>query len=304
MNTTMADGAAQRLVAQIGEALFGQPGLTLMELYNLCMDERSRSGFHPALHESIFRYYADESLRLRKVLDEVAECLPSVYYMDPPDGGNVSIPEQVRRMAEDAAHHRKAAPPSPAGQDALFTEELAELRRLVPSVNQKQALDAAIAALAARQPVAAAVKDSLTVGGGQAVAWMTHHDEPMLYPSFSEAAAYCDDAEPPIPLYAAPPAQAVVEGWSGWATQYPGAMPKLYGAREIAEVNHHPEEGQRMIFLSEQPAQAVDLGQFRDLIGFATYHAINLPETDPRRDFIRQANEFVALIDSQGVGNA
>jgi hypothetical protein len=35
----------------------------------------------------------------------------------------------------------------------LFIEELAELRRLVPSVNQKQALDAAIAALAARQPV-------------------------------------------------------------------------------------------------------------------------------------------------------
>lgn len=29
---TMADGAAKRLVAQIGEALFGQPGLTLMEL--------------------------------------------------------------------------------------------------------------------------------------------------------------------------------------------------------------------------------------------------------------------------------
>lgn len=29
---TMADGARERLVAQIGEALFGQPGLTLMEL--------------------------------------------------------------------------------------------------------------------------------------------------------------------------------------------------------------------------------------------------------------------------------
>lgn len=29
---TMADGAAQRLVAQIADALFGQPGLTLMEL--------------------------------------------------------------------------------------------------------------------------------------------------------------------------------------------------------------------------------------------------------------------------------
>ncbi|HAL22283.1 MAG TPA: hypothetical protein DCP40_06090 [Stenotrophomonas sp.] len=32
MNTTMADGARERCVAQIGEALFGQPGLTLMEL--------------------------------------------------------------------------------------------------------------------------------------------------------------------------------------------------------------------------------------------------------------------------------
>ncbi|WP_256643712.1 hypothetical protein [Stenotrophomonas sp. 9(2022)] len=53
--------------------------------------------------------------------------------------------------------------------------------------------------------------------------------------------------------------QPLGEGWSGWATQYPGAMPKLYGAREIAEVNHHPDEGQRLIFLSEQPAQAVDL---------------------------------------------
>lgn len=46
-----------------------------------------------------------------------------------------------------------SAQPSPEGQDVLFIEELAELRRLVPSVNQKHALDAAIAALAARQPV-------------------------------------------------------------------------------------------------------------------------------------------------------
>lgn len=29
---TMADGAAQRCVAQIGEALFGEPGMTLMEI--------------------------------------------------------------------------------------------------------------------------------------------------------------------------------------------------------------------------------------------------------------------------------
>ncbi|WP_207785181.1 hypothetical protein [Stenotrophomonas maltophilia] len=55
--------------------------------------------------------------------------------------------------------------------------------------------------------------------------------------------------------------QPVGEGWSGWATQYAGKMPKLYGAREIAELNHYPDEGQRLIFLTEQPAQAVDLGQ-------------------------------------------
>ena len=42
-------------------------------------------------------------------------------------------------------------------------------------------------------------------------AWMTHHDEPMLFPSRAEAAQYCDDDERPIALYAAPqPAPARV----------------------------------------------------------------------------------------------
>lgn len=36
------------------------------------------------------------------------------------------------------------------------------------------------------------------------LAWMTHHDEPMLFPTEKEAAAYCDDDEKPIPLYAHP----------------------------------------------------------------------------------------------------
>ncbi|WP_152239491.1 hypothetical protein [Xanthomonas sp. LMG 12461] len=42
-----------------------------------------------------------------------------------------------------------------------------------------------------------------------------------------------------------------------------------------------------------------DLRKFRDLIGFALWQAIQLPETDPRRDYIRQANELVLMIDSQ-----
>ncbi|MBG4630639.1 hypothetical protein I5F56_00115 [Pseudomonas aeruginosa] len=39
-------------------------------------------------------------------LEQCASALPGTYYMDPPDGGNVSIPEQIRRMAKDAARYR------------------------------------------------------------------------------------------------------------------------------------------------------------------------------------------------------
>jgi hypothetical protein len=39
-------------------------------------------------------------------LKECASALPGTYYMDPPDGGDVSIPEQIRRMAKDAARYR------------------------------------------------------------------------------------------------------------------------------------------------------------------------------------------------------
>lgn len=40
------------------------------------------------------------------VINEVAAALPGAHYMDPPDGGDVSIPEQVRRMAKDAERYR------------------------------------------------------------------------------------------------------------------------------------------------------------------------------------------------------
>ncbi|HBO7839599.1 TPA: hypothetical protein L5A16_006791, partial [Pseudomonas aeruginosa] len=38
--------------------------------------------------------------RLKAELSQCASALPGTYYMDPPDGGNVSIPEQIRRMAK------------------------------------------------------------------------------------------------------------------------------------------------------------------------------------------------------------
>jgi hypothetical protein len=54
-----------------------------------------------------------------------------------------------------------------------------------------------------------------------------------------------------------PGAQA--PGWSGWATQKPGQMLKLWGTREVAELNHDLTGDARLIFLSEQTAQGIDL---------------------------------------------
>lgn len=44
------------------------------------------------------------------------------------------------------------------------------------------------------------------------------------------------------------------QGWSGWACQYPGKLPRLYGARELAELNCDPGNGDRMLLLSENAA--------------------------------------------------
>lgn len=37
---------------------------------------------------------------------ELLDLLPGTYYMDPPDGGDVTILEQLKRIAEDAARYR------------------------------------------------------------------------------------------------------------------------------------------------------------------------------------------------------
>ena len=44
--------------------------------------------------------------RLRAELAACAAALPGVYYMDSPDGGDVSVSEQLRRMAKDAGRYR------------------------------------------------------------------------------------------------------------------------------------------------------------------------------------------------------
>lgn len=44
--------------------------------------------------------------QIKTEYDECASTISGVYYMDPPDGGDVSVPEQLRRMARDAARYR------------------------------------------------------------------------------------------------------------------------------------------------------------------------------------------------------
>ena len=43
---------------------------------------------------------------LRAELAACAAALPGVYYMDSPDGGDVPVSEQLRRMAKDAERYR------------------------------------------------------------------------------------------------------------------------------------------------------------------------------------------------------
>ncbi|MGN7766887.1 hypothetical protein ACTJJM_05225 [Stenotrophomonas sp. 22692] len=95
-----------------------------------------------------------------------------------------------------------AAQPSPGGHGSITVDDLSQVIRQVDGNHTlgagslAEAILAKLPHLAARQPV------------GEPVAWMTHHDEPMLFPTAAEASAYCEDDEQPVPLFRSP-AQAV-----------------------------------------------------------------------------------------------
>ena len=48
----------------------------------------------------------DQNRYLESTLAACAAALPGVYYMDSPDGGDVPVSEQLRRMAKDAERYR------------------------------------------------------------------------------------------------------------------------------------------------------------------------------------------------------
>ncbi|MEV1219648.1 hypothetical protein ABZR51_31650, partial [Pseudomonas aeruginosa] len=62
--------------------------------------------FMVATSPDVVLWLIAEVERLEAELSQCASALPGTYYMDPPDGGDVSIPEQIRRMAKDAARYR------------------------------------------------------------------------------------------------------------------------------------------------------------------------------------------------------
>ncbi|WP_329845748.1 hypothetical protein [Stenotrophomonas sepilia] len=127
-----------------------------------------------------------------------------------------------------------SAQPSPGGQGDALDLVMGECEEWFDTtdVDMVAAAESIIAALSARQPVriygcCAQPEGELHTAEcpnmqhltarqpvGEPLAWMTHHDEPMLFPAAAEAAAYCEDDEQPVPLFRAP-AQAVDLGrWS------------------------------------------------------------------------------------------
>ncbi|WP_353099147.1 Lar family restriction alleviation protein [Stenotrophomonas lactitubi] len=113
------------------------------------------------------------------------------YLIDKCEGDTISeegLQQALAAMATDERYCIAARQPvAPTLQQISdYLHGLGEIKR---AVIEREAL-------AARQPV------------GEPVAWMTHHDEPMLFPTAAEAAAYCEDDEQPAPLFRSP-AQAV-----------------------------------------------------------------------------------------------
>lgn len=50
--------------------------------------------------------WKEHAASLQAEIDGIARTLPGVFYMDPPDGGSVTLVEQFERMAKDAARWR------------------------------------------------------------------------------------------------------------------------------------------------------------------------------------------------------
>ncbi len=254
MNTNMADGAAQRLVAEMGQRLFGQPGLNLMEL------AEKVKGMQPSP--------AMTALGLRVVEDSTVP--PGTFEIRQPSSpGQGDMRAQFEAWAHAQSHR--------GGN--IITDRDAENPDVYACPNAQLTWQCWKAALAARQPVAAAVKDSLTVGGGQA------------------------ERRAPVQGYHGGTIPWRVHGlaWEAYAKQYGNRQT----AERLAERGGFGVKEMDMFLpgwrdMAEgSPAQAVDLGQFRDLARSWIVEAGGAV-ADTKHAC---ADELLALIDSKAVGN-
>lgn len=204
MNTTMADGASERLDAQIADALFGQPGMSKLDVANQLRLLRGKGG--PLLCGSCYGLgvIGYTSGQTPEQFEQGEFPCPECAQPSLADQGDGLLPCPFCGNSAEFVPYKNNGLTVKCKSMGCIQRHQRTLRYGIEWLRTSMTEHWNARALAARPPVGAAVKDSLTVGGGQAVAWMTHHDEPMLFPTAAEAAAYCEDDEQPVPLFRSP----------------------------------------------------------------------------------------------------
>lgn len=214
----------------------------------------------------------------------------------------------VDHAPQVAAWNRRAlsAQPSPGGQRDASRLLAAYLGEPHPDLNPEHeisiqtAINAIAYAIAASQPV------------GEPVAWMTHHDEPMLFPTAAEAAAYCEDDEQPAPLFRSP-AQAVDlgTGVKAIAAERERQLHAEGFTRDSDRQYQRGELAKAATAYVQLAAMDLAAGGTRDHIAWHGPAAVWpwAPEwwkpVDARRDLVRAGALIAAqidLLDSQAVG--
>lgn len=152
------------------------------------------------------------------------------------------------------------------------------------------------ALLAARQPVAAAVKDSLTVGGGQEVG-----EEPVAR-LIEAVEGECDGLAISADTAASILAHVFPLGQTPAAYMVDGRIEQgLFFDRTAAGAMATMNAGD-VVPLFRSPAQAVDLGQFNALAALANAVVHHGDESPMKNGVFAEAERLLALIDSQAVG--
>lgn len=266
MSTNMADGAAQRLDAQIADALFGQPGMSKLDVANLLRQLRQlRGNVGPLLCGSCFGLggIGYTSGQTPEQFEQGEYPCPDCAQPSPAGQGDALATLSARWRACADQHDENAREADSIG-DMTATVQYLETKSEV----LRQVAAELEAALADRQPVAAAVKDSLTVGCGQA--WVV--------------------------------ADGQGARWRMWGSLGPewtsDRNQALHFARRAdAEAFANDDEDAWLIQPAGVPAQAVDLEQFRWAVELSRQHHSQGSAFNER--VIAECDRLLALIYSK-----